>query len=130
MNKRAHVLLVVALSGLTGDRVLVGQDTLMPDAFEPAAGSKSGAAILWRDPGPVEQLDFTSGPGGQAGRPEPPFRFVDEVLTGSNPKIRVDDAKGVRWMVKFGDEVGPQTFAARLAWAVGYFALPTYYVAD
>jgi hypothetical protein len=32
--------------------------------------------------------------------------------------------------VKFGGEASPQTFAARLVSAVGYFAIPTYYVAS
>jgi hypothetical protein len=97
--------------------------------FAPVSAA-NGSAALWRDPGAVEALDLAGGPGGAADKPEPPFRFVDEVMTGTTPKLRVDDAKGVRWMVKFGKEVKPQTFATRIAWAVGYCALPVYFVGD
>jgi hypothetical protein len=84
-------------------------------------------AVLWRDPGEIETLDLAAGPGGRHG-PEPPFQFASESLTGTTPKIRVVDAKGVAWMVKFGEEARPQVFAARLEWALGYFALPIYFV--
>jgi hypothetical protein len=85
---------------------------------------------LWRDPGEVEKLDLANGPEGPGDAPQPPFRFVEENLLGSSPKIRVMDARGVAWMVKFGDEVSSQTFAARLVWSAGYFAIPTYFVAS
>jgi hypothetical protein len=85
---------------------------------------------LWRDPGQIEQLDFAKGPGGPRGRPQPPFQFVRESLAGTNAKIRVVDANRIQWMVKFGEEVRPQTFAVRLAWALGYFALPIYFIAS
>src|SRR5262249_54225920 len=49
---------------------------------------------------------------------------------GSNPKIKVTDANGVKWHVKFGSEVNAETFATRIAWACGYFVDPTYFVAS
>jgi hypothetical protein len=42
----------------------------------------------------------------------------------------VRDAHGRLWRVKWGHEVKPETFAVRLAWACGYFAEVTHYVAE
>jgi hypothetical protein len=88
-----------------------------------------GKAVLWQNPGPVEQLDLAGGPGGVALAPAPPFTFVEEDTSGSNPKIQVRDARGVEWGVKWGNEVNAEVFTSRLAWAVGYFVEPSYYVA-
>ena len=58
-----------ALSGLAFGALLVN------------AASKP---VLWSDPGPVERLDLSSGPGGAALRPQPPFRFLREMAGGTN----------------------------------------------
>jgi hypothetical protein len=84
---------------------------------------------LWRDPGKVDALDLAGGPGGRDGAPTPPFSFIEEHSAGSQPCISVHDARGRRWRVKWGHEVQPETFAVRLAWACGYFAEETYFVA-
>jgi hypothetical protein len=84
---------------------------------------------IWRDPGKVEQLDFEYGPGGIGNAPKPPFAFIEEDLGGSNPKIKVRDAAGREWGVKWGSEVNAEVFASRIAWAAGYFVEPSYYVA-
>ena len=118
MVRRWAVVLAVALVG-------AGQD-----AVRTSAPSHDEVAVLWRDPGEIESMDLSGGPGGAQGEPQPPFQFLDEPMTGTTAKIRIVDAKGVRWMVKFGEEVRPQTFAARLVWAMGYFALPIYFVPD
>jgi len=89
-----------------------------------------GKPVVWQDPGEIEKLDFAGGPGGRERAPKPPFTFVEERLTGSNPKIRVTDANGVKWNVKFGSEVNAETFATRLIWASGYFVDPAYFVAS
>jgi len=68
--------------------------------------------------------------GGRDGAPKPPFTFDEENLRGSNPKVRVKDARGVKWSVKFGEEVNAETFSTRIAWAVGYFVEPDYFVAE
>ena len=52
---------------------------------------------LWRDPGRVEALDVTAGPGGPSQAPAPPFRFIEEHTTGSQPCVSVHDANGRRW---------------------------------
>jgi hypothetical protein len=83
---------------------------------------------LWRDPGRVEDLNVTDGPGGSSGAPLPPFTFVEEHLTGSQPCVSVRDAGQRIWRVKWGDEVRSENFAVRFAWACGYFAETTYFV--
>jgi hypothetical protein len=85
---------------------------------------------LWRDPGEVERLDFRGGPGGPGGEPAPPFRFVEEHATGSNPCLSAHDAKGRTWRVKWGDEVQSETFAVRLVWAAGFHAEAAYFVPE
>jgi hypothetical protein len=85
-------------------------------------------AVLWRDPGDVERLDLTAGPGGRRHLPVPPFRFIEEHDHGSQPCVSVHDANGRRWRVKWGHEVHCETFAVRLAWACGYFAEITHFV--
>ena len=76
--------------------------------------SQPGKPILWRDPGAVEKLDLIGGSTGRAKAPKPPFTFVEESLSGSNPKIRVTDANGVTWTAKFGSEVNAETFPTRM----------------
>lgn len=83
---------------------------------------------LWRDPGDVGTLDLVSGPGGSDGAPTPPFQFVEEHLTGSQPCVSVRDARERLWRVKWGEEVRSENFAVRLVWACGYFAETTYFV--
>ena len=84
--------------------------------------------VIWRDPGTVELLDMTNGPGGRGGAPAAPFRFLEEHTTGSQPCVSVHDARGRRWRVKWGNEVRSENFAIRLAWACGYFVETTYFV--
>jgi hypothetical protein len=85
---------------------------------------------LWRDPGDVERLDLISGPGGRDFIPVPPYRFLEEPGTGSQPCVSVVDGRGRRWRVKWGQEVRCETFAVRLAWACGYFAEITHFIAS
>ena len=83
---------------------------------------------IWRDPGDIERLDLAGGPGGPGGAPQPPFTFVEEHLSGSQPCVSIRDARGRTWRVKWGAEVRSENFAVRLAWACGYFAETTYFV--
>ncbi len=92
----------------------------LPRQQQPSA--RKERAVIWRDPGEVEKLDFA------AGAPKPPFRFLEEDKSASNPKVFIEDAGGVRWRAKWGHEVHSETFAPRLAWAAGYFVQPTYFV--
>jgi len=103
------VLVVISLIGLTGL----------------AQGPKR---VIWHDPGRVQDLDFVGGPGGRSGAPAPPFKFVEENKKGTNPKIKVRDSKGVLWSVKWGSEVNSENFSTRMAWAMGYFVDPAYFI--
>jgi hypothetical protein len=97
------------------------------------AGPRRLVAIrhrIWREPAPVEATDLRFGPGGAEGRPVPPFRFVEEHLTGSQPCVGVRDAHDRLWRVKWGHEAKPEAFAVRVAAACGYFAEVTHYVAS
>ena len=83
--------------------------------------------VLWRDPGNISALDLRYGPGARHLAPVAPFTFVEEVKSGESPKIAVRDARGVRWVVKLGEEAQAETVATRLVWAIGYFAEEAYY---
>ena len=89
----------------------------------------ASAHVIWRDPGDVPRLDIVNGPGGRDGAPAPPFRFVEEHQAGSQPCMSVIDARNRKWRVKWGHEVRSENFAVRLAWACGYFAETTYFIA-
>ena len=110
--------------------------TAIPSSFS-AVQKKKGrtpprppeiVTIVWRDPGAVENLDFVAGPGGRKKVPTPPFAFLEESMSGTNPKIKVKDANGITWHVKWGSEVNAEVFATRIAWAAGYFVDPSYFV--
>ncbi len=105
----------------------IAQDAI-PSAFWESPLVREGQYVLWHDPGPVEALEFRHGIGGEALAPKAPFTFDDEDMSGSTAKIKVRDANGRNWMVKFGHEASPDTFCTRMAWAMGYYAAPTYYI--
>ena len=85
---------------------------------------------IWHEPTLAEATDLRFGPGGAAGAPVPPYRFVEEHFTGSQPCVAVRDARDRLWRVKWGHEAKPEAFAVRLAHACGYFAEVTHYVAS
>jgi hypothetical protein len=83
---------------------------------------------LWREPRNIRGLNLFYGPGGVEHAPKGTFTFMKEDRTGSNPKFDVEDENGVEWKVKLGSEARPETVAARLLWAAGYFANEDYFV--
>ena len=87
----------------------------------------SPRAILWREPGDIQTRNLLFGPGSAELAPAPPFKFVKESKKGESPKFDVEDAQGVVWTVKLGEEAQSETVATRLVWAVGYFAEEAYY---
>jgi hypothetical protein len=91
---------------------------------------RSPSAVLWRLPENVASRDLFFGPGARDRQPQGPFEFVEEVKSGTNPKIEVRDAKGVVWRAKLGREAQPETAATRLVWALGYFADEAYLVPE
>jgi hypothetical protein len=84
--------------------------------------------VIWRHTSDIRTRNLFQGPGGYDGQPKAPFRFIEEDRDGSNPKFVVQDARGVRWKVKLGNEARPETAATRLLWAVGYFSDIGYYL--
>jgi hypothetical protein len=107
---------------MTAPAALAQKETKEPKVLRP------GTPRLWKDPGDVSRLDFVYGSAGRARAPKPPFTFVEEDLDGSNPKLKIKDANGVSWGVKFGSEVNAEVFASRIAWAAGYFVEPAFFV--
>jgi hypothetical protein len=90
------------------------------------------AQAIWRDPGDVSVLNLEYGAGGRGHAPDPngSYRFVKEDLDGTNPKFDVEDATGLRWRVKLGEESRTETAATRLLWAAGYFVDEDYYLPE
>ena len=88
---------------------------------------RSHQAAIWRDPGDVSRRDLGKGPGTP---PQPPFRFVEEHDSGSQPCVSIRDASGREWRVKWGSEVRTETFGTRLAWALGFFSEQTHFLPE
>jgi hypothetical protein len=87
-----------------------------------------GRPVIRVDRGDISTLDLTLGIGSREGMPKPPFNFEKEDTTGTNPKIKVIDANGVKWNVKFDEEVHGEIAASRIVWAFGYNVEESYYV--
>ena len=88
---------------------------------------RSQHAAIWRDPGDVSRRDLGKGPGQP---PRPPFSFLEEHDTGSQPCVSIIDGSGREWRVKWGSEVRTETFGTRLAWALGFFSEETHFIAE
>ena len=84
--------------------------------------------VLWHDPGDVSSLNMVEGAGGSGGAPAPPFQFIQEDMSGTNPKVLVKDGRGRTWDIKWGDEARPEVVSTRIAWACGYFTETEYFV--
>lgn len=97
---------------------------------EGEAPLRSSRAVIWRHSGALSAADVEAGPHGVDGAPEPPFRFIEEHDAGSQPCVSVRDGRGRVWRVKWGQEVHTEVFGTRLAWAFGYFAEPSYFIAS
>jgi len=110
------LLLCVEGVGFTDDPKAVTNDSL--------------PKFIWHAPRPMTSADWVCGPGGCDRRPTPPFQFLKEDGGGTNPKMTVRDARGLEWSIKFGAEAIPECFGSRFATALGYFAEPTYFVAQ
>ena len=105
----------------------------LPDKARKAAHNEGNssvrkAVVIWREPSDIGTRNLFYGPGGRAGQPAAPFKFIEEDLDGGSPKFVIRDARGVQWKVKIGDEARPETAATRLMWAVGYFSDLNYYL--
>ena len=88
----------------------------------------NGTPVLWRDPTQISSLNLIYGSGGAENQPHGPYTFVNEDMNGTNPKFHVKDGNGVKWTVKMGAEAKPETAAARITWAAGYFTPDDYFL--
>lgn len=94
------------------------------------APTTTGKPIMWMDRGNIAGLDLIHGIGSAETMPKPPFTFVKEDVSGTNPKIRITDANGMTWNMKFDEEVHAEIAGSRFAWACGYMVEESHYVAS
>jgi hypothetical protein len=92
--------------------------------------TEAGKPMIWQDRGDVSKLDLIHGIGGPDRMPKPPFTFVKEDVSGTNPKVRVTDANGATWNVKFDEEVHAEVAASRIVYAAGYMVEESYFIAS
>jgi hypothetical protein len=133
LSDALQILFWVVVSVVGGWWVVFGYWRLRSEITRRAEGEaplRSSRQLIWRDPGSISAADLEAGPCGADGAPTPPFHFVEEHDTGSQPCVSIRDAAGHEWRVKWGHEVHTETFGTRLAWALGYFAEPTYFLAS
>jgi hypothetical protein len=122
--KQRYALCILAVfAGIAG---LIAQQTVRRDIGD----LPPGKSVLWVNPGDPSRLDFEYGPGGKEHQPQPPFRFVDEDMSGTHAKVNITDARGAHWNIKWGSEATSSAFCTRLVWACGYFVEPEYFVAS
>jgi len=92
------------------------------------APTKSGTPAIWQSRGDISKLNLLLGIGSEEGKPKPPFKFFKEDTTGTNPKIKIFDANGVKWNIKFDEEVHAEVACSRIVWACGYMVEESYFV--
>jgi hypothetical protein len=121
---RLHALMILLLLSFSAS-IAAQKET----AKENTAGLSE---VIWRDPGDIASLNLLYGAGGEKHAPDPTgnYKFVAEDLEGTSPKFDVEDAQGVRWKVKVGQEPQSETAATRLLWAAGYFTDEDYYLPE
>ena len=90
----------------------------------------AGQPVMWTDPADLQSRNLFYGIGGEQNVPHGPFRFIKEDMDGTNPKFDVKDKDGIKWKVKLGIEAKPETAAARIVWAVGYFTTEDYFLPE
>ncbi len=132
MTDALQILFWVAVSMTIGYWVVRGYWRAKSEVKRQVEGEaplRSSRELIWRQPGSISADDVEQGPLGPTGAPAPPFQFIEEHATGSQPCMSVRDAAGQVWRAKWGQEVHTEVFGTRLAWALGYFAEPSYFVA-
>ena len=125
-----QILFWIAFSLIAGFWIVFGYWRLRSELQRRREGKaplRSHRAAVWRDPGDVGQRDLGRGPGAP---PQPPFQFIEEHDTGSQPCVSIRDGTGREWRVKWGSEVRTETFGTRLAWALGFFSEQTHFIRD
>lgn len=125
-----QILFWIAVSLIAGFWIVFGYWRVRSELKRRQEGEaplRSSRAAIWRDPGDVSKRDLAAGPGQP---PQPPFHFMEEHDSGSQPCVSIRDASGREWRVKWGSEVRTETFGTRLAWALGYFAEQTHFIPE
>lgn len=97
-------------------------------ADHPKEPDRPGITAIWSKPGDMSSRNLLFGSGGEKDEPHLPVTFEKESSKGTNPKFDVRDQDGDKWKVKLGIEARPETVAARLLWAIGYFTEEDYFV--
>ncbi|MEK6408340.1 MAG: hypothetical protein AABN34_15385 [Acidobacteriota bacterium] len=131
MQRRILELTLLALIAcllIAASEPAFGQGKQKKGARKSAATAPLQAPAIWHDPGEIADLDFVNGMGGANLAPKPPYTFVEEDTSGTSPKIKVKDAAGQTWGVKWGSEIHSEVFASRLVWAAGYYVEATHFV--
>lgn len=95
-----------------------------------AAPTAPGAPAMWEDRGDISKLNLIYGIGSEESMPKPPFAFVKEDISGTNPKVRVTDADGDTWNIKFDEEVHAEVAASRIVWACGYMVEESHFISS
>lgn len=122
------LLALIVCMLIAASKPAFGQDNKKKGKRASEAAAPLQAPTIWHDPGEVENLDFANGMGGAELAPKPPFTFVEEDNSGTNAKVKVTDAGGHTWGVKWGSEIHSEVFASRLVWAAGYYVEATHFV--
>ena len=150
MNRSHHTIkpfpmslflaLALALAGMAAfDSVRAAGNSALPQSSKEKKKSKkakapstapteAGTPAIWEDRGNISELNLILGIGSEDQMPKPPFQFDKEDLTGTNPKIKVIDANGMKWNMKFDEEVHAEVASSRLVWACGYMVEESYYL--
>jgi hypothetical protein len=84
---------------------------------------------LWTDPGD-RRSNLFEGPSVDDARPRPDQRYTvtKHDTRGFSATFRVRDEPGREWNVKIGPEARTEVVSSRIVWALGYHALPSYFV--
>lgn len=134
------LVLALALAGMVAlDSVRAAGNSTLPQSSKEKKKSKkakapstapteAGTPAIWEDRGNISELNLILGIGSEDQMPKPPFQFDKEDLTGTNPKIKVIDANGMKWNMKFDEEVHAEVASSRLVWACGYMVEESYYL--
>lgn len=93
-----------------------------------SAPTAPGTPAIWENRGNIASLNLLYGIGSPDGMPKPPFQFDKEDITGTNPKIKIFDANGVKWNIKFDEEVHAEVASSRIVWACGYMVEESYFI--
>jgi hypothetical protein len=96
-----------------------------------AAPASSTLAELWIDPGTAPR-NLYDGPLPVPRRDRPVvdgrYTVVSKDTAGFSTTYKVKDAAGRDWNVKIGPEAQTEVVTSRIVWALGYHALPSYFV--